>query len=324
VASFGIVPEGLAAAWSAQLTTSPTHRGWFQGAIMMAGAVGFIIGSLVVSRLATPAQRVRLIRPFALLTPLALVPAIFQPGVWVVVAMSVASGITLAGMIPASNGLFVQALPPAFRARAFGVMQSGVHLIQGGAVFVTGWLAAQFPLPHVVGLWGIGGVALMVLLSLTWPSQATINDAVAANRIRIAAEAHAGTTPGGDFGEDTIDLGRPTAPQRRPRPTHSAMPKPSPSAQPGPAAPPNTPAQANSASPNSATRPVAGRHADATGATAAGSLRSDLPGRHADTSDMKTVPITRPVVAPPAEADPDAGSGAASGAGSAPPRSSQY
>ncbi len=35
-------------------TRSDLH-GWFQGAIMMAGALGFIIGTLVVSRLVSPA-----------------------------------------------------------------------------------------------------------------------------------------------------------------------------------------------------------------------------------------------------------------------------
>lgn len=226
-ACFGIVPEGLAAAWSAQLTGSQTERGWFQGAIMTAGAAGFIIGSLTVTRLASPSLRTRLIRPFAILTPLSLVPAVFNPGLVVLVAMTVVSGIALAGMLPATNGLFVQALPPAYRARAFGVMQSGLHLIQGAAVTVTGWLAGHFALHQVVGVWAVGGVALMVLISLTWPAQATINDAVAANRVRIAAEEHAGMGSSvGDFGEDTIDLGRPMVPQRRPRPAHAATSKP--------------------------------------------------------------------------------------------------
>lgn len=225
-ACFGIVPEGLAAAWAAQLTGSATDRGWFQGVIMMSGALGFIIGSLTVARLASPSMRVRLIRPFAIIVPLSLVPALFNPDIVVLVVMTMVCGIALAGMIPATNGLFVQALPPAFRARAFGVMQSGLHLIQGAAVTITGWLAGHFALHHVVGLWGVGGVLLMVLLSLSWPAQATINDAIAANRIRIAAEAHAGSPSGRDFGEDTIDLGRPAAPQRRPRPSRAAGPTP--------------------------------------------------------------------------------------------------
>ncbi len=157
-------------------------------------------------------------------------PALIKPSFPLVVAITVASGICLAGLLPASNGLFVQALPPAFRARAFGVIQSGLYLIQGAAVTVTGALASQFPLHKVVGFWGVGGVAAMVLISVTWPSRATINDAIAANRIRIAAEEHAGTAaPGHEFGEDTIDLGRPSSPlRRRPAPAPAGLGQPGP------------------------------------------------------------------------------------------------
>src|SRR5690349_8039514 len=126
-ALFGAVPEGLAAAWSHQFPHADRLHGWFQGAIMMAGALGFILGTLVVSRLVSPARRIKLIRPFAMLTPLTLVPTLFQPGFPIVVAMTVASGIALAGMLPATNGLFVQVLPPSYRARAFGVIQSGLY-----------------------------------------------------------------------------------------------------------------------------------------------------------------------------------------------------
>ncbi len=38
-------PRVSAAAWSTPFPESPRYHGWFQGAIMMAGAVGFIIGS---------------------------------------------------------------------------------------------------------------------------------------------------------------------------------------------------------------------------------------------------------------------------------------
>jgi MFS family permease len=214
-ALFGAVPEGLAAAWSHELHHERLH-GWIQGAIMMAGALGFILGTLVVSRLVTPSRRIKLIRPFAILTPLTLVPALFQPGVAIVVAMTVASGIALAGMLPATNGLFVQVLPPSYRARAFGVIQSGLYLLQGASVTIAGWLASHYNLEKVVGLWAVGGVVLMVAIGLAWPSSATISDAILANRIRTAAEEHAGlSTDGQEFGEDTIDLGRPSSPLRR-------------------------------------------------------------------------------------------------------------
>ena len=61
-------------------------------------------------------------------------------------------GFAVAGMLPMANGLFVQALPNGFRARAFGVMATGIQVIQGVAVLVTGLLAERFPIPVVVGV----------------------------------------------------------------------------------------------------------------------------------------------------------------------------
>ena len=46
----------------------------------------------------------------------------------------------MGGLLPVANGLFVQALPDAFRARAFGVVQGGLQLLQGAAVLLTGLL----------------------------------------------------------------------------------------------------------------------------------------------------------------------------------------
>jgi MFS family permease len=174
---FAVVPEGLAAAWAGQLTDSLRDRGWLQGMIMVAGPVGFVLGSVVVGRIA-PATRRRLVRPFGLLAPLALVPALAAPPGYVVVAISGLCGIATSALIPTLNGVFVQALPRAFRARAFGVMQSSMFLLQGAAVFITGALADRFRLPVVVGVWGIGGVALMLGMILTWPSGEHITEAI--------------------------------------------------------------------------------------------------------------------------------------------------
>ena len=212
---FGVVPEGLAAAWSADLAGGPNAV--YLGVIMVAAAFGFVLGSILVTWLVKPAQRVKLIRPVAIITPLALAPALFNPNIVGVVVMTLISGAALAGTLPATNQLFVQVLPPGYRARAFGVIQSGVHLIQGGAIVFTGWLAGHYALPQVVGYFSIAGVGAMAVILTTWPTQATINDAITANKIRIAAEQQASERPErpDEFGEVTIDLGRAPLPSRR-------------------------------------------------------------------------------------------------------------
>ncbi len=209
---FAVVPEGLGAAWAGWLTHGKGHAGWVQGLIMCSMPTGFILGSILISRFVSPQIRQRLIRPFAVLAPLALVFAVFNLNVWGVAALAAVSGFAVAAMLPAANGLFVQALPNHYRARAFGVMQSGVQLVQGAAVFATGALAGRFHLPAVVGLWGAGGVILMLLASLSWPRRETIEEEIErARQINEAtepSEAKEADRPGRHSlpGEDTRPL----------------------------------------------------------------------------------------------------------------------
>lgn len=179
---FAIVPEGLAAGWAAKFAgqSAATGRGLIQAMIMIASPIGFILGGLTIGRGLRPDLRRALIRPFAVLAPLALVPALFNPTPPLVALMALVSGFAVAGLLPVANGLFVQALPPGFRARAFGVMNSGMQVLQGAAVLLTGILAGQFNIPTVVGLWSIGGALLMLLVATTqWPSTAAFNAAIA-------------------------------------------------------------------------------------------------------------------------------------------------
>src|SRR5260221_10734085 len=72
-------PEGLAAPWAAEAEHVAAHRGVAQGLIMMGAPFGYFVGGLVINRFVPPDRRRRLIRPFAVLAPVALVPAVFNP-----------------------------------------------------------------------------------------------------------------------------------------------------------------------------------------------------------------------------------------------------
>ncbi|WBB66841.1 MFS transporter [Micromonospora sp. WMMD812] len=189
---FSIVPEGLAAAWANADAGEHLNPGAAQAVIMAANPVGFILGGLLVGRAVAPARRLALMRPLAVVAPLTLVPALFDPPPLVVALLAAACGFAVAGMLPTANGLFVQALPDAFRARAFGVMATGVQVIQGLAVLVTGLLAERFAIPTVVGVWSAAGVLLMLVASLRWPSPQSVDAAVAAAE---ASNAGSGTGP---------------------------------------------------------------------------------------------------------------------------------
>jgi MFS family permease len=167
---FAVVPEGLAAAWAAQGDPNAATRGLDQGMIMAAGPVGFVIGGLLTGRLAGADRRNRLIRPLAVLSALLLVPTLIGPQPPVVALFVALSGVCQGGLSPTLNSKFVLILPHGYRARAYGVMQTGMQLSQFVAVLATGWLAEEFWLPMVVGLWSVGGTVVMTFLAARWPS----------------------------------------------------------------------------------------------------------------------------------------------------------
>ena len=170
---FAVVPEGLAAAWAAEGNPDSTTRGLNQGMIMAAGPVGYVIGGLLTARLLTPARRDRLVRPLAVLAALSLVPSVAGPPPTIVAILVMLSGASMGGLAPTLNGKFVLILPHGYRARAYGVMQTGIQLSQFAAVMITGVLADRFWLPLVVGLWSIGGTLVMLILVSQWPSDET-------------------------------------------------------------------------------------------------------------------------------------------------------
>lgn len=192
---FAIVPEGLAAAWAATLAKTQSERGWIQALIMAAQPVGFIVGGLIIGRLVRPETRRRLIRPFVILAPLALVPALANPPAVALAVMALVCGFAVSGMLPPANGMFVQALPAAYRARAYGVMQGGMQVIQGSAVLVTGLLADRFSVPTVVGWWSLAGVLLLTFVVLRWPPPDEVERAIAAARATAEDVTEGGAPP---------------------------------------------------------------------------------------------------------------------------------
>jgi MFS family permease len=177
--TFTVLPEGLAAGWAALFDQSPSARGFDQGLIMAAGPIGYVIGGLAVGRLVRPSGRRRLVKPFAVLIPLALALTTFAPNAATVAVLTGISGLAQGGLLPTLNGEFVLALPHGYRARAYGVVQGGVQFTQFFAVVATGALAQISSIPLVVGLWSLVGLALMLTLVARRPRHAPDDDPVA-------------------------------------------------------------------------------------------------------------------------------------------------
>jgi MFS family permease len=158
--------EGLAAAYAVHLGERPTAVGLLLGAVPF----GMAFGGLVLTRAVAPLRRVRLVLPLASLATVALLPLLLDPPLPVVLALYVLSGIGLAMTIPL-NAMFVRAVAPDYRGRAFGVARSGLEVAQGLAIVAAGALATRVPVPVVIALFaGVVGTLLVGLLALYWPS----------------------------------------------------------------------------------------------------------------------------------------------------------
>jgi hypothetical protein len=138
------------------------------GALYAAIPLGTTVGLLCYSRLVPPARRPRLIPAMALVSLSALVPIAADPGLGTVLALLFVAGFGGAFQV-GLNAAFVQAVPAAIRARAFGVAASGLQAAQGMTIAVSGALADHLAPPLVVGACGLVGAAAALLTVARWP-----------------------------------------------------------------------------------------------------------------------------------------------------------
>jgi MFS family permease len=164
--AYAILPEGVAAGWASSL-----HGGArAQGLIMAATPFGATAGGLVIGRLVPPAVRHRAIRPLAMMIPLALTAAVLDPPLAIVLALAAAAGVGLALTVPA-NVAFVRLLPEEYRARAFGVMQGGMQLVEGTAILAGGAFATWTGPALAVGAYGLTGVIAVAVMVTRCPEE---------------------------------------------------------------------------------------------------------------------------------------------------------
>ncbi|MFD2093234.1 MFS transporter [Blastococcus deserti] len=142
---FAYAPEGVAAPWTDEFGKGATEL----GLLLAANPLGVTVGGLVVARLVRPDLRERLVVPLVVLSlgPVALAGVaglLLGPGslsYGVVVGLMFVSGLGATWLIPL-NVSFVQAVPSAYRGRAFGVAVTGLYGVQGLGALGAG-LAAE-------------------------------------------------------------------------------------------------------------------------------------------------------------------------------------
>jgi MFS family permease len=162
---FANASEGIAAPLVEELGQGPAQVGLLLGA----NPAGVTVGGLLIARALTQERRERLVPP---LVALSLAPILLAglvtvwsgPGTGAyatVVALMFVAGLGAAWSIPL-NVAFVQAVPPAYRGRAFGVAVSGLYGVQGIGVLGAGALAEGLTAGTVVGLIGALGLLAVV------------------------------------------------------------------------------------------------------------------------------------------------------------------
>jgi len=169
-------PEGIVTPWSVELTGSTAAV----GLLLAANPVGAVLGGVLIGRFCPPSLRERLVPGLVatsfLGTAVAGALALLAPdGVardaGVVVALFV-SGVGSAWSIPL-NVLFVQAVPPEYRGRAFAIAVAGLSAASGAGIFAGGALAEVVAPSVVVACAGVVGtvvaVAPLVALRRTRP-----------------------------------------------------------------------------------------------------------------------------------------------------------
>ena len=161
---FATASEGVAAPLVEQLG----HRATAIGALLAAHPLGVALGGLVVARLVAPDRRERLVGPLVVLSlapvlAAGLVAVLAGPGdltFAVVLALLFVSGLGTSWLIPL-NVSFVQAVPAAYRGRAFGIAVSGLYGVQAIGAFAAGLGAEVLSPGGVVAL--SGGLGLLLV-----------------------------------------------------------------------------------------------------------------------------------------------------------------
>ncbi len=181
---FAYASEGIATPLVEELGQGTTAV----GVLLAANPLGVTIGGLVVARLVRPSRREALV-PFLVLLSLAplvlagVLANLAGPGgvsFALVVGLMFVSGLGGAWLIPL-NVSFVQAVPPAFRGRAFGVAVAGLYGVQGVGVLGAGLAAEGIAPSGVVALSGaLGLIAVIVPLMAYLRTQGHVAPAGAA------------------------------------------------------------------------------------------------------------------------------------------------
>ncbi len=168
-AGYAIVPEAIAPAYAGSLGAGPRAV----GLIMAAVAGGSVVGALTLGRSVAGSARVRATPLLALAGALPLLAVALHPGLVVSLLLFALTGVASSYQI-AVNARFARRVPPAFRARAFGIAICALYGAQSLAIVLAG-AAAQFLAPATV-VAAAGVVGVLGVIAVSWPKTSELGD----------------------------------------------------------------------------------------------------------------------------------------------------
>jgi MFS family permease len=157
LATFSVVPEGLAVPYAASLGGGPGTV----GLLLAAEPLGATMGALLLSRLVPPAGRLRLLVPLAALSSAPLIGYALSPPLPVILGLLIASGLGGSYQLIA-NTSFMQLAPAHIRGQAFGLAAAGLVAGQGLGLAAAGAAAELVAPASVVAGAGLVGLLLVI------------------------------------------------------------------------------------------------------------------------------------------------------------------
>jgi MFS family permease len=160
---FYVVPEGLAVPYADELGGGAI----LAGLLFAAQPLGTVIGMLVLTRLVSPAARLRLLGPLAVTACAVLIGCALVPGAAGPLVLITLSGVAGAHQTVAAAA-FVQAVPDAQRGQAYGLASTAMRVAQGLGVVIAGAVAESVAPSVVVAAAGALGALAALLAARSW------------------------------------------------------------------------------------------------------------------------------------------------------------
>ncbi|WP_314177360.1 MFS transporter [Streptomyces winkii] len=159
--AFVVVPEGLAAPYSAQIGAGSVGV----GLLLAAMPVGGVAAELAAGALLKPATRERLVLPLASCMLLPFLLFAWRPGLALALPVLLVAGTGIAYTLGLDRWFF-DAVPEELRARAMTVMTAGLMTVQGMGM-AAGGVAAEFMPPHwaIVAAGAAGTVCVLAAVA---------------------------------------------------------------------------------------------------------------------------------------------------------------